>query len=132
MPLYTYKNTETGEVVDVLQGMNDKHVYHGESGTEHCWIRVYHKPCVSIDPALSTIDPYSSEDFVNRTREKNGTIGDLIDLSAELSEKRAGTTGQDPVKKKYFDDYKKRTGARHVKDKPSKIEKNGIIIDGLV
>ena len=129
MPFYTYKNTNTGETIDVFQGMNDKHEYRGENKNEDCWIRVYHKPGVSIDPALSSIDPYSSRDFIEKTRDKQGTVGDLLDLSAELSEKRAGTSGQDPVKRKYFDDYKSKTGSSHIKDKPSKIEKNGVVVN---
>jgi hypothetical protein len=129
MPFYTYKSTLSGETIDVFQGMNDKHEYRGENGEEDFWVRVYHKPLVVIDPVSSSIDPHSSRDFVEKTRGKNGTIGDLLDLSAELSEKRGGASGKDPVKRKYFDDYKERTGKSHVRDKPSKIEKNGVTID---
>jgi hypothetical protein len=52
-----------------------------------------------------------------------GTYGDLLDYSAELSEKRASKDGEDPLKRKYFEEYKKkRGGKKHLKDVPKKIE----------
>ena len=38
MPLYTYEHPETGETLDVVQGMNDEHVYVSEDGIK--WNRV--------------------------------------------------------------------------------------------
>jgi predicted nucleic acid-binding Zn ribbon protein len=38
MPIYLYQNPETDEVLEVLQGMNDKHEYFDEQGIE--WKRV--------------------------------------------------------------------------------------------
>jgi len=55
------------------------------------------------------IDPFSEQQFRERTSGKGDTLGALWDRSKELSQMRAEKNGGvDPVKKKYFDDYKKR------------------------
>ncbi len=124
MPLYLYQNEETGEIKEILQGMNDKHEYYQDG---IAWKRIFTIPNASID---TTIDPHSAKDFVNKTGSKKGTVGDMMDLSAELSEKRASATGEDPVKRKFFDDYKKKNkGKKHLKDTPKKIETKSAIIE---
>lgn len=113
MPLYTYHNTETNEYRDILQTMNEPHVYNGEFGDEDCWVRVFHSPNAAID---SKIDPFSGNDFVRKSYSKKGTMGDLMDRSAELSQQRAEIAGGvDPVKEKYFQDYSAaRGGKKHI------------------
>mgnify|MGYP003333232259 FL=1 len=115
MPLYSYQNPNTGEIIDVLQGMNDKHSYTDENGLE--WKRVFQVPNASVD---SQIDPNNPVSFIDATKNKKGTIGDLFDKSAELSEKRA-KGGVDPVKEKFISDYSKRTNG---KQHPSLIKKS--------
>jgi predicted nucleic acid-binding Zn ribbon protein len=118
MPLYLYQNTETEEVIEVLQGMNDKHEYFDAEGKE--WKRVFTVPTASID---TKINPFSSNDFVNKTSNKKGTVGDMMDLSSELSQKRADQTGsEDPVKRKLFTDYEKKVGKKHLMDKKTSFE----------
>ena len=116
--IYIYQHPETGEIEEVVQSMNDEHVFF-KDGIK--WNRVFTKPYASID---SKIDPNSVKDFVSKTGSKKGTVGDMLDLSAELSEKRAEKHGgEDPIKRKYFDDYKKNTkGKKHLLDKPKKIK----------
>lgn len=128
MPIYLYHNEETGETREVFQNMKDKHEYFGEDGTEYCWKRVFTIPQASID---SQIDPFKSSDFVDKTGNKKGTYGDLLDRSAELSEKRAELNGGiDPVKRNYFDQYsKERKGAKHPNDKPKKIDGKNFSIE---
>jgi hypothetical protein len=113
MPLYTYRNELTGEIVDILQGMNDAHEYFGPEGDDLSWKRVFVAPNTSID---SQIDPNSPKQFLERTASKKGTVGDMLDYSKEMSHRRAESNGGvDPVKQKYLDDYsKKRNGAKHV------------------
>ena len=49
------------------------------------------------------------------------TVGDMWDLSKDMSEKRAKKAGKDPVKEKYFKDYeKKRKGVKHDNDPKKK------------
>lgn len=126
MPLYTYKHPDTGEEKDVLQSMNDEHVYIDESGIE--WSRVFYAPNASID---SNIDPFSQRQFTDSTGEKKGTMGDMLDYSAEMSQRRAEKAGGvDPVKQKYFNDYAaKRNGQRHAAEQKQTYESKNVKIE---
>lgn len=124
MGLYIYRNPNTEETVEVFQKMNDKHVYFDESGLE--WKRVYTLPTSSVDSQV----PLTKNDFMEVTSKKRGTYGDMMDLSREMSEKRKQIRGEDPVRRKYFDEYsKKRHGKKHQLDRPKSIEKNGVKIE---
>lgn len=119
MPVYIYHNTETDEYREIFQGMNDVHEYYGKDGDETSWKRVFTVPQARIDGEL---DPFSSKQFVDKTANKKGTYGDLLDRSAEMSAKRAALNGGvDPVKQNYYDKYsKERNGAKH----PDQMKKN--------
>lgn len=121
MPIYIYKHPESEQYEEVFQGMNDKHVYFDSDGLE--WKRVFTIPNASID---SQIDPYSSKEFIQKTENKKGTIGDMMDYSKELSHNRAEKNGGlDPVKEKYYKDYSdKRKGAKHVDQIKSEMKNN--------
>lgn len=108
MPVYIYQHPETKETKEVFQEMNAKHVYF-EDGVE--WNRVFTPFRISIDNKL---DPFSESDFMKKTENKKGTIGDWQDISKELSEKREKIAGVDPVKENLFSDYEKKTGKKHV------------------
>jgi hypothetical protein len=97
--------------------------YCGENGDEDFWERVYDLPQVNIGNA-KVVDPFDNKGFVNKTANMKGRYGDLLDYSSELSDRRAALNGgEDPIKRKYFDDYKKKTnGKKHVKDRPKTIE----------
>ena len=104
--------------------MNDPHVF-SKDGIE--WQRVFLSPNAAIS---SSDDPFSSNAFVEKTANMKGTFGDMMDYSAELSQKRAEKSGgEDPLKKKMFSDYEKRVGKKHFADKNTSFEKNGIKID---
>ncbi|MGA0119949.1 MAG: hypothetical protein ACO3HJ_00685 [Methylophilaceae bacterium] len=111
MPLYLYENKQTGEVLEVLQGMNDVHEYHGKDGTEKgLWRRVYVNPNMSTDTKL---DPFSSKSFIASTVSKKDSYGDLFQRSAEASAMRAEKAGGiDPVKQKTYDNYRKMTNGK--------------------
>jgi hypothetical protein len=110
MPLYTYENPKTGETVDIIQTMSEKHQYIDQEGLE--WKRVFQVPNASIDAQIDANNPIA---FIDATKNKKGTYGDLLDKSAELSEKRAKDHGgKDPVKEKFLQDYAKKTnGKKH-------------------
>ena len=113
MPLYIYLNESTNEYREILQGMNDPHEYFGETDeVNEPWQRVFTIPNASID---TQIDPFNSNQFVDRTGSKKGSYGDMLDYSSEMSQRRADQAGGvDPVKEKYFKEYsKKRKGAKH-------------------
>lgn len=117
MPIYLYKHPEEEEYREVFQRMNDEHIY-SEDGVE--WQRVFLSPNASID---NSIDPFNNQQYIDATSNKKGTIGDMMDLSSELSAKRAEIAGgKDPVKEKFYDNYaKERGGAEH----PNRIKEKG-------
>ena len=117
MPIYIYKHPDKEEYTEELQGMNDKHVYFDSEGLE--WKRVFTIPNASID---ARIDPHSSKEFVEKTGNKKGTFGEMMDYSKEMSYIRAESNGGiDQVKEKYFKDYAdKRGGAKHFDEIKSK------------
>jgi len=106
MPIYLYKHPETDELVEIFQSVNEVHKF-SKDGVQ--FERIYSAPNISID---SRIDPYNSKSFVEKSRNKKGTIGDLLKESKELSEKRGGEMS-DPVKKQFYKNYEKENGVKH-------------------
>ena len=91
MPEYLYEDPDTGKIVTVIQGINEEHKYQ---------------------------DPFNKSDFLNKTRGKKGSYGDLWDASKEASQKREEKLGNDPIKKKHFEKYSQtRNGMKHQQDK---------------
>lgn len=127
MPLYLYKNEETEEIVEIFQTMKEDHVYFGEDGKE--WKRVWTVPNASID-SISKCDPFDRQAHVDKTGKMKGKVGDLWDVSREMSEKRAEKVGgEDPVKREHFNKYEKRNKTKHFYDRPDKIKMKGATID---
>jgi hypothetical protein len=128
--VYQFRNKKTGKIIDVVMSMKDYKPYRGENGNEDFWERVYDVPQVNIGNA-TVVDPFDNKAYVNKTEHMRGRYGDLLDYSAELSERRAAIAGgEDPIKRKYFDEYKKKTnGKRHIKDRPKKIESKNATIE---
>lgn len=124
MPNYSFENLETGEIKDFFYSMKEV----PKVGTEiesdgGKWKRIFTIPQANID---TQIDAFSSTQFVDKTYNKKGeTLGSMWDRSKELSEKRAALAGgEDPVKKKYLDDYaKKRKGVRHFAERKEQSDK---------
>lgn len=115
MPIYIFQNEKTGEIIEVIQKMNEPHVF---SKDGIAYKRVFTKANASID---TKINAFSSQDFNEKTRNKKETVGSLWDRSREMSEKRERVEGIDKVKQKYFEDYsKKRRGKKH----PDQIKKD--------
>ena len=107
MPTYIFEHPKTGEHREEFQKMNDPHVYTDENGVE--WKRVFTPANFSID---GKVNPFSSKGFVDATRDKKMSLGDMWDMSAEMSEKRESRVGgKDPVLDKYEKkERKKRKG----------------------
>jgi hypothetical protein len=101
MAVYTFQNPETGETIDIVQPMNEKHVYFDKDGKE--WDRVFFPVSFAFD---TKIDPHDAQAFIRKT-EKGGTIGDITDLSKEMSERRGGEKN-DEIKVKFDKDKKKK------------------------
>ena len=106
MPLYIFSNPkDESEIVEVVMSVHDKHEFI-KDGIR--WDRIFTKPQAATD---SRCDPFSSRDFVDKSRNKKGNLGNLFDEAKEMSLKRQDKLGIDPVKQKFYEDYKnKRKG----------------------
>ncbi len=126
MPLYIFQHPKTEETKEVFFGMNDEKKYVDDNGEE--WSRVFSLPGLSTE---SSFDPWDQNGFVNKTANMKGSVGDLLDKSAELSAQRAeSNNGVDPLKENYFKNYsKERNGVKHHLDKPSSYESKNVKID---
>lgn len=112
MPYYRYSHPKTNEIKDIFQSMNDLHEYVDEKGIK--WNRIFTAPELNTQDKLSAES--SAKDFSRVVADQKGTMGDLWDRSAELSEKRKKLYGEDKVKKEYYENWsKKRKGKIHPK-----------------
>ena len=119
MPIYLFQNPNTGKIKEIVQPMNVEHIY-SEAGIK--WERIFTIPQASID---TEIDAFSEDSFKKKTSNKKETLGDLMDRSKELSEKRQSIAGTDPVQNKFFEDYSKtRKGKKHPKDPSREVKYN--------
>jgi len=115
MPEYLYRNPDTGEVLSIIQGMNDEHKFVDDQGLE--WQRIFLNPTMSVDS--QDVDPFSEQQFVEKTANMKGTYGDMVDYSKEMSQRREEKLGkEDPLRRKVYNDYKKDRGIAHPKDRP--------------
>lgn len=123
--MYVFENPNTGEEVEVFFAMNDAKEYTGSDGLK--WNRVLLSPQLNTE---ASINPWSNDDFVNKTANTKGTLGDLMDRSEELSRIRADRNdGLDPVKEKYYKKYSKdRKGAKHL-DQMKNFENKDVKVD---
>lgn len=117
--IYIYKHPKKEKYLEVVQGVHEVHEYFDKKGLK--WERVFTAPNIGID---TKIDEFSQAQFIDKTKNAKGSIGDLMDRSRELSEKRASRNGGvDPIKQKFFDNYaKERKNKRHPSD-PKRYEK---------
>lgn len=106
MPYYEYADPDTGEKIEILQGINDIHEYRDYLNRK--WDRVY-----STNLAFTLkVDPFNSNQFIEKTKGA-GTVGDLMERSAELSAMRAEKRdGVDPVKASREVEYSKQRRGR--------------------
>ena len=126
MPLYTFSNPNTGETVDVFFNMNDEKKYIDNNGLE--WKREFHSPELN---STGKTDPWNSKQFVEKTGRGKGKMGDMMDMSADLSRERASQNGGiDPLKENYYKRYsKERNGAIHPDKNPKTFENKHVKID---
>lgn len=117
MPFYLFENPQTGEIREVFQEMNDKHEF-SENGVE--WDRIFTVPHAFV--MASPVDPHNPAHFARETYEKRGTYGDLMDRSAELSEKRAERYGEDPIKKAADEKWSRERKGRKLPKKMKDLE----------
>jgi hypothetical protein len=114
MPVYSFHNPENeSEIVDVVMSMNDKHEYIKDGIS---WCRIWCKPQASIDTKW---DAFSNQQFVERTKNMKGNVGDLFDKSKELSMERERIVGKDTIKEQRMNQWSKERGGKKYFDKDS-------------
>lgn len=129
MPYYIFFNPNNlSEKIELFFHMNDNKEYI-KNGIK--WKREYIISQVSIDQKW---DSLNSKDFVNKSRNKKGTVNDLFEKSAELSEKRTKLMGRDEKKKSWYDNWQqRRRGKCHpdvLKQKGKEdLAKKGVILE---
>ena len=126
--IYQFQNTKTKEIIDVSMSMKEYTPYKGENGNENCWKRIYDTPQISMNN--TKVNPFNNKQFVEKTGKMKGTMGDMQDLSSELSAKRAEKLGkEDPVKREHFNKYERKVGKKHVRDNKKVIENSRVKIE---
>lgn len=112
--IYQFINIINSGIVDVwIPITGDVRVYNGENGLETgVWKRHWEGNASVGFTHHTKIDPYSNNDFLKAT-DKKMTMGEMWDLSKELSEKRASKDGRDHVFEKNMKDYERRHGVKH-------------------
>ena len=124
MPLYLFKNPNTGKTVSIFQSMNEEHGY-SEDGIKY--ERVFTVPNAQID---TEFDVDSSSKFVEKTGRMKGTLGEIWDYSEELSKKRASKYGgTDPLRKRAEEKYSKKRKGMKYKSKVNPSELPNINLD---
>lgn len=112
--IYKFINTINSGIIDVwIPITGNVNLYNGENGLETgVWKRYWDGGCGITVSHAQRIDPYSKKDFLNAT-DKKMTMGEMWDLSKEMSESRAQKDGVDHVKEKNMREYEKRNGVKH-------------------
>ncbi len=127
MPFYNFQHPESGEIKEIFFHMEDEpKEYKDKEGVT--WQRLFSIPQLSTE---ASIDPWDNTAFIDKTAKQKGSMGDLMDQSAELSSKRAAQNGGvDPLKKEYFKKYsEERAGNKHPKDRSSVYESKNVKIE---
>ncbi len=111
MAMYPFTNVATGETQDFFYHMKEAPSIGAVVEIDgQKWKRGLVTSQLAM-AGLKPVDPHSAKDFVRKTGQMKGNLGELWDASKELSEKRAAKEGTDPVKEKYYKDYsRKRRG----------------------
>jgi hypothetical protein len=114
MPIYLFQHPSSKEVIEIKQRISDRHEYIDEHGV--MWNRIFTVPYTSV-PNMTRIDATSEQEFMKKTQDFQGNMGDLFDASKDLSEKRKEIMGNDPVQQKFYKKYSKdRKGLKHTSD----------------
>ena len=91
--------------------MNEPHSYVDDKGVE--WNRIFLSPNMTVDGNGMGADTTSAE-FVRKTKDKNYNLGEMWEISGELSKKRSKIGGKDHVKEKTSKAYSKKCkGKKH-------------------
>lgn len=111
MPVYDFESPD-GKVISVLVPLNAADAERASQTVDGVvYKRVYSAPLAAKDTLRKG---GSNEDFKRVTEGKNLKVGEMWEISKEMSKDRADRNGgHDPVKEQYYRDYAKKTGGPH-------------------
>lgn len=112
MPVFNFQHESTGEVISVLvkhtEPDESRHVQIQDGKT---YKRVYAAPMAAKDTKKKDC---TSADFTRITAEKNLKVGEMWEISREMSQERASkNNGVDIVQENFYKDYEKKNGGKH-------------------
>jgi hypothetical protein len=113
-PVHDFYNETTGETVEVYVPISAEATQHQVQVVDgKKYKRVYTAPLAAVN---SIKGAGTKEDFTRVTTNKKGLkVGDMWEISAEMSDRRASKMGgTDAVKEKFYDDFKKQNGVPHL------------------
>ena len=118
MPLYTFTNKNKSQ--DIFYNSKDVPSIGSEIIIDgKVWIRAATIPNYAIDE-IGKINIDDPKDFVRRTANHKGNLGELYDLSAQLSEERENRDGTDKIAIKHDQEKAKKMENRRAKNKRNK------------
>lgn len=113
MPVHEFVNESTGKTVEVYVPINAPTSEHHTQMIEGvAYKRVYSAPLAAVDTSHGDA---TKEDFKRLTTNKKGlTVGQMWEMSAEMSQHRADKNGGvDTVKESFYKNYEKEVGKPH-------------------
>jgi hypothetical protein len=121
MPVFDFESPD-GKIISVLVTLKDPdHLRQVQIVDGVKYKRVYSAPLAAKD--IKRGDG-TRDDFTRLTTDKKGlTIGQMTELSKELSAEREAKMGRDPAKEKFYRDYEKRMGRKHQEEKRAEARK---------
>ncbi len=118
MPLYTFSCGKKSQ--DIFYNSKDVPSIGSEIIIDgKTWVRVATIPNYAIDE-ISKINPFDEKDFIKRTANHKGNMGELFDLSQQLSDQREEIAGKDNIGLKYQEEKAKKMENRRAANKRNK------------
>lgn len=113
MPVFEFQHEESGEIISVLVAISEPdEARHKQIVDGKTYKRLYSAPIAAKD---TLVKDATNQDFKRVTQGKNLTVGQMWEISKEMSEQRQDKNGGiDPVKEQFYKDYEKKTGGKHI------------------
>lgn len=114
MPVHEFLHEASGKKIEIYVPINAPAEQHQVQVVDgDTYKRVYAAPLASIDTHLKDA---TQEDFRRlTTNKKNLTVGQMWEMSSEMSHHRAEKNGGvDDVKEKFYSNYEKQMGKKHI------------------
>lgn len=112
MPIHSFVHEASGETIDVYVPASapaPEHQLQVRDGREYR--RVYAAPLAAKDTQYGDA---SLKDFSRKTSDKSGLkVGDMWEISREMSDRRRQRDGVDVVRERYYEKYEQEYGEKH-------------------